>query len=137
VGLAIGTTVTKVSTTAAAVVMAGGVFSASKVATVDEFTLGVAGSNTNVPTGFSQKYMMLRDAAGVATVQEALQNAVPGNITWPTIPAGKAIVGFITVTNTSGANFIPGTTSLAAAGIAVVYTNGIEAAMLKAAKITL
>lgn len=135
--LAIGTTLTKVSSTTAATVVAGGVFSAQKAATVDEFTLGVAGSNTAVATGFAQKYILFRDAANVPTVQEGVQALTLAGVTFGAMPAGKASVGVLNIVNTSGVNFVPGTTNLNAAGIAATFTNGIDPAMLRAAKITL
>jgi hypothetical protein len=60
--LAIGTTTSKVKSVAAVTRGRNGAFTASKAATDDEWTLGVAGSNTNVATGSSQKYLLLRDA---------------------------------------------------------------------------
>jgi hypothetical protein len=136
-GLAIATVTSQVKSTIAAVVCAGGAFTASKAATDNEWTLGVAGSNTNVATGFTQKYLLLRDAANVPTVQEGIQALTAAGVTFGPMPAGKACVGVMTVVNTSGANFVPGTTLLGAAGIATTFVNGVDPVMLRAAKISL
>jgi hypothetical protein len=135
--LATGTTVQKVKSVAAVVSVVNGAFTASKGATDDEWTLGVAGSNTAVVTGFSQKYLLLRDAAGTPTVQEGIQAATLAAVTFGPMQASKACIGVLNIVNTSGANFVPGTTSLAAAGIAATYTNGLDPAMLRAAKVNL
>ncbi|MFM2055567.1 MAG: hypothetical protein RL456_3604 [Pseudomonadota bacterium] len=39
----------------------------------------------------------------------------------PAVPANKVEIGYITVANTSGSNFVGGTTALDAAGIATTY----------------
>lgn len=51
----------------------------------------------------------------------------------PSPPADTAQLGFITVTNTSGAGFIGGTTALDAAGIAVTYYNTTDTMVLAGA----
>jgi hypothetical protein len=135
--LAIGTTTSKVKSVAAVIAVVNGAFTASKGATDDEWTLGVAGSNTNVATGFSQKYLLLRDAAGTPTVQEGIQAASLAAVTFGPMPASKCCIGVLNVVNASGAPFIPGTTLLGAAGITSTFTNGVDPAMLRAAKVTL
>lgn len=48
----------------------------------------------------------------------------------PSPPVDTAQLGFVTVTNTSGAGFTGGTTALDAAGIAVVYYNTTDTVVL-------
>jgi hypothetical protein len=90
-----------------------------------------------VPTGSSQKYLLLRDVANVPTVQEGVFAATLAGVTFGPMPAGKACVGVLNIVNTSGANFVPGTTALNAAGIAATFTNGLDPAMLRSAKVAL
>lgn len=85
---------------------------------------------TNVPTANSQKYLLLVDAAGAASFAEGTFAATAAAVILPAAPAGKTVVGIMTIVNTSGANFVPGTTSLSAAGIATTFVDGFDAALL-------
>lgn len=123
--LAIGSTTTKVKTTNASVVALSGVATAL-AATDNAWTL----TGGNLATGFVRKYLMLWNGA-VFTVVQSDQDAAVGSpstaftFSNPNIPAdGVVIVGVITVSNASGAAFIPATTALSAAGVTTTYMDG-------------
>lgn len=144
-GLAIALTASKVKTTASAqYTIGGGIY--TKAATDNFWTLGSATSATTVPTGGFQKYALLVDDTGAATVQEATFNSVSlATVSWANVAAAAkanpanpwaplctmlnnsaCIFGILSVTNASGANFVPGTTLLSAAGITTAFRASIE-----------
>lgn len=131
VGLAIGTTTTKVTSTIAGVVLAGGVFSASKAGTADEFTL----TGAVVPASSFNKYLMMRDSAGVASIVEGIAALTAAGVRFPALPANKACVGVVQVATDATHTFTPGTTALNAAGITATFINGLDTAMLRTMKV--
>lgn len=92
-----------------------------------------------LPAGYFQKYLLLIDSAGAASVQEGLMSNVSAaavgwsNVTalsvWApllsVLNAGKAVAGVLTVANVTNP-FIPGTTLLGAAGVTATYQDGID-----------
>ena len=134
-GVAIGTTPSKVSSTATINYTVGGA-PATKAATADLWT--PAGATV----GFNmwQKYLLMLDSAGAASVQEGIPSnvsaalvAFPGdNFGWSAIvnaanaTPGKTIVGSITVKTDGTHTFIPGTTALNATGITTTFQDGID-----------
>ena len=76
-----------------------------------------------VPAGKVSTFAVLLDAAGAATVAQGdlVDVGSPAPIS-ASFPSSKAIVGVIKVSNVTNP-FIPGTTSLAAAGVTSTYIN--------------
>lgn len=138
-GVATATTTSKAKTVNTIQYSIGGV-QYTKAATDNLWTLGVAGSNTTVAVGSFQKYLLLLDTAGAATVQEATQNTVSAaTVSWAGISAvspwaplivavgtTKAIVAVMTVATDATHTFIPGTTLFAATGITTTFIDGID-----------
>jgi hypothetical protein len=147
-GLATATVTSKVKTTVAVAFTVGGKLF-SKAITDNLWTLGVAGSNTTVPVGGFQKYALMLDDAGVATVQEATSNLVSlATVGWQNVTplggtnpvnrwapivsmlsASRAIIGILSIANATNP-FIPGTTLLGAAGVTATYSGGIEPSLM-------
>lgn len=143
-GVATATVTSQVKTVNTLTYTIAGAFK-SKGATDNFWTLGVAGSNTLVPASSFQKYALLIDAAGAATVQEATANNVSAaTVAWAnvskvgdfapflTVVAGatKAVVGILTVATDATHTFTPGTTLLGAAGITATYIDGVDPSLL-------
>jgi hypothetical protein len=106
----------------------------TKAATDNFWTL----SGTTVATGLTQKYALLIDAAGAASVQEATQALTAATVGWANVSsvgpwapllsilnASKAVAGVLTVVTVTNP-FIPGTTLLGAAGVTATYQDGID-----------
>jgi lysophospholipase L1-like esterase len=75
-----------------------------------------------------QKYLLMVDGSGVATVQAGLASTVSAAaVTLPAPPAGKAIIGVLTVATNGATTFTPGTTLLGAAGITATFIDGLDA----------
>jgi hypothetical protein len=89
----------------------------SKAANTDMAALSgtVADSKFNV-------FCFFGDSAGTLTSSMGTEAATLAAVVWPTIPANKAMIGFIIVA-TSGASFIGGTTALDAGTVTVTYVN--------------
>lgn len=134
-----GGTSTKVKTTNTLTYTVAGVFY-SKGATDNFWTL----SGTAVAASSWQKYLLLIDTAGDASVQEGTQSAVAAaSVVWTNIAAysawapfltaigsTKAIAGVLTVATDSTHTFTPGTTALDAAGITATFIDGIDQSIL-------
>jgi len=74
--------------------------------------------------GLANKWLLLLDAAGAATVEEGVPAATLAAVTFAARPAvGKTVVGVCEVVNATNP-FIPGTTLLGAAGVTTTYKNG-------------
>lgn len=131
VGLAIATVTTQVKSTIAGVVLAGGVFSASKAGTDNEFTL----TGAVVPVSSFNKYLMMRDSAGTASIIEGIPASTAAGVRFPALPSNKACVGVVQVATDATHTFTPGTTALGAAGITTTFINGLDTAMLRTMKV--
>lgn len=129
--VAIGTTASKVRTTATATYLSDGIFK-SKAATDDFWTL----SGTTVTDGNFQKYLLCIDANGAASIVEGTQGASAGAVVLPAWPASKTVLGILQV-QTVGADFVPGTTLLSAAEVTDTYFDGFDPALIDDAPATL
>lgn len=69
----------------------------------------LTGVNTTTAGNFTVACFFV-DSAGVVTVAGGGQGATLGAVTWPQFPLGKALVGFLIITNAS--TFTGGTTAL-------------------------
>jgi hypothetical protein len=139
-GIAIATTTTKVKTVSTVTYQLAGINSYSLAATDNFWTL----SGTVVAAASWQKYLLLVDSAGTASIQEGTQSLVSaaavtytnvsGLSKWAplitVLNAGKIIAGYITVATDATHTFTPGTTALGATGITTTYTNGLDQALL-------
>lgn len=132
--LAQGTTATKAKTVNSVNYFSAGV-PKTKAGTDDLWTL----SGTTVAVSSFQKYLLLLDAAGTASVQEGVQSTVgASSVKFGQLPAsGKAIIGILTIATDASHTFVPGTTALNAAGITATFSDGLDPAILLAAKVTL
>lgn len=91
-----------------------------------------------------QKYALLLDAAGTATVQEATQSKVSAAlVSWVNVSnvsvyapllsilnAGKVVACVVTVATDATHTFTPGTTSLTGTGITTTFEDGIDPSFL-------
>lgn len=137
-GCALATTTTQAKTTATLAYTVGGKFF-SKAATDNFWTL----SGKVVPAGSFQKYLLLIDTAGAATVQEATPSVVnAASVTWANVSnaspyaalltvlgSTKCIVGTLTITTDATHPFTPGTTALNATGITATFQDGPDQAL--------
>lgn len=139
-GCATATTTSQVKTVNTLTFLINGAFK-SKAATDNFWTL----AGTLVAASSFQKYALLIDASGAATIQEATQNNVSAaTVSWAnvsrvsdaapllTITAGgtKAVAGVLTVATDATHTFTPGTTLLGAAGITATYIDGLDPSLL-------
>ncbi len=137
--LARGGTAAKVKTTADITLMIQGAFYA--LATTDDYwTL----SGTVVAAASWQKYALLTDTSGTASIQEATQSLVSAAaVSWKNVSgmsswapfltmlgATKALVGVLTIATDATHPFTPGTTALNAAGITATFVNGLDQTLL-------
>lgn len=139
-GIAIATTTTKAKTANTMPFQINGSFY-SLAATDNFWTL----AGTVVAASSWQKYLLLVDTAGAATIQEATQSLISAaavsysNVSglgrWAplltVLNAGKVIAGYLTVATDATHTFTPGTTALGATGITTTYTNGLDQALLQ------
>ncbi len=123
--VATGTTTSKVKTVATATFTIDGTFK-TKAATDDLWTL----SGTVVAASMFQKYLLLLNAAGTASIQEGIQASAAAGVVFNTLPDAKAIIGIATVATDSSTTFTPGTTLLGAAGITTTYVDGFDNSLL-------
>lgn len=125
------TVASKVKTVNATVTKNNGV--AVALAGTDNFWTLTGG---NIAAGFFRRYLLLVDAAGVATVQASSDAATKAGCLFTGLPAaGVAIVGILTIQNTTNP-FIPATTLLSAAGVTDTYIDGYDDAVFQAAQVT-
>lgn len=112
----------------------------SKAATDDFWTL----SGTTVAVASFQKYLLLIDTAGAASIQEATQSVVnAASVAWTNISGlsawapilsvlagSKAIAGVLTIATDATHTFVPGTTALNGTGITATFVDGIDQSIL-------
>lgn len=117
--VATGTTTSKVKTVTnpVAFIVDGAVL--SKAAADDFWTL----TGATFAAGLSNKWLLLVDAAGAASVAIGTPAATLAAVVLPAIPTSKAVFGVLNVVNATNP-FIPGTTLLGAAGVTATYTQG-------------
>ncbi len=141
-GVITATVTSQVKTANTLTYLINGIFK-SKGATDNFWTLGVAGSATVVAASMFQKYVLLIDDAGAATVQEGTAGQTAATVTWTNVAnlgpyspiltmmgPNKAIAGVLTVATAAATTFTPGTTLLGAAGITATYIDGIDVSLL-------
>lgn len=143
-GITTATTTSKVKTVNTMPYQIAGAF--YSLAGSDNFwTLGGTTSATTVAASSWQKYILLVDTAGTATVQEGVQSLIgAANVTFSNVSglgrwaplisllnAGKVIAGVVTIATDSTHTFTPGTTAVATgSGITATFTNGLDQTLL-------
>lgn len=110
--LAVGTTASKIKTTAAINYCIDGVMYV-KAATDDLFTFT---DTTELADGDTCFYLLCLDATGAALIVNGTDTALPA------CPSGYCPVGYVKIV-TSGAAFTPGTTLLSASTVTDTYVN--------------
>ena len=117
--LAIGTTTTKVRTTAAIKLLIDGAY-VHKASTDDAFTLSGTVSNATFNV-----FVMTINAAGTATARMGTGAATRAAVVWPVIPAAVVVIGFVEINPTGTGDFVGGTTALTDATVVpnAVYVN--------------
>lgn len=143
-GAATAATTSKVKTTATLPFTVGGkLFSLG--ATDNFWTL----AGVVVAVGSFQKYALMVDDAGVATVQEATQASTAALVNWQNVTAqakanpqnawapiiamlaaSRCVAAILTVATDATHTFTPGTTLLGAAGITATYSGGIDPSLM-------
>lgn len=120
VGIAIGSTATKIKTTATAVYLITGQFY-SKGATDDFWTL----TGFDCPNGQYNKCLLCIDSSGNMQIAAGTAGASAVAVVLPTIPASYAVVGMVQVNPTGTGDFTGGTTDLNDGTVVpnAVYTN--------------
>lgn len=94
-------------------------------------------AGTLVAVSSFQKYLLLLDGSGTASVQEGVQAATAAAVTMARPADGKTIIGVLTVATDATHTFTPGTTLLGAAGITATFIDGFDDIVLQYAPITL
>jgi len=99
----------------------------TKAATDNFWTLAGA----TVPVASFQKYYLLIDGSGAASVVQGVPSTVSAAaVVLPFPPQSKAIVGVLTIATDATHTFIPGTTLLGAAGITATFNDGFDPSTL-------
>lgn len=138
-GVATATTTSKAKTVNSLQYSIAGV-QYTKGATDNFWTL----SGTTVAAASWQKYLLLIDTSGAASVQEGTQSVVSAaSVTWTNISGmsswapiisllsgSKAVVATLTIATDATHTFIPGTTLLGATGITATFADGIDQSLL-------
>jgi len=120
-GVATATVTSQVKTvTASTPYVVDGVILA-KAATDNFWTL----TGATFAAGLTNKWLLLVDAAGVASVVIGTPAATAAAVVLPALPVSKAVFGVLTVVNATNP-FIPGTTLLGAAGVTATYVQGFD-----------
>lgn len=103
-------------------------------------------ANTDMPalagtlaTAKAAAWAFYVDSAGTLSVSAKTADAASASAALallPAVPANKALVGYLTIANATGSNFVGGTTALDTASLTVTYYNPVGIAG-KAAGLTL
>lgn len=104
---------------AATTAIAGGVL--QKIAAATD----MAALSGTVVTATKNVYVFSIDAGGTLYSAMGGASAAVSGITFPVIPEGRAVIGFILVENATGADFVGGTTALDVASLTVTYLNNV------------
>lgn len=139
---AMGTTKSKVKTTATTEMMLAGILK-SLTGTDDLWTL----TGGNLAIGSVRRYLLLWDGTSATTVVSVLASddkvianyasaaAALAACRFPSLPPlGTGIVGILSITNVTNA-FIPGTTLLDAAGVTRAFIDGPDDSVLQSAQV--
>lgn len=142
-GAATATVTSKVKTANTITGTINGAYFTGIVAADPMWTLGVTGSNTLVAASRFQKYALLLDAAGTATVQEATQATTAAGVIWTNVSnlspwapfltivgSTKLVAATLTIATDATHTFTPGTTLLGATGITATFADGIDQSLL-------
>lgn len=125
--IAQGTTPAKVKTTVSVTYRIDGAIQTAKGATDDFWTL----AGTVVAASSWQKYVLMIDSAGAASVAEGIQSLVSAAaVVLPAPQQAHSIVGILTIATDATHTFTPGTTSLTATGITATFVNGYDPSYL-------
>ncbi len=138
-GITTATTTSQVKSVNTITFLVNGVFK-SKAATDPLWTL----SGTTVQASSFQKYALLLNASGTASIQEATQNTTSlATVAWTNVSnysqwspfltlanAATTVVGVLSITTSSAGTFIPGTTLLGAAQVTAAFVDGIDQSLL-------
>jgi hypothetical protein len=87
--------------------------------TTDEVAL----SGINQATATACMYLISINASGTLACTQGTIVASTATPTVPALPSASAPIGYVTIVNTSGSDFDPGTTLLDASGIGDTYTH--------------
>jgi len=108
----------------------------SGVAVAKSAATDMAALAGTLATAKSAAWAFEMDAAGTLTTLAKTADVATADLAvaaLAAVSANKVRVGYIVVTNTSGSNFVGGTTALDATGIAVTYVNTAALALTAAA----
>lgn len=125
-GCATATVTSKVKTVNSVAYRIDGAFKTA-IAGTDNFWIL---SGTTVAVAMFQKYLLLVDAAGTASIVEGIQASTAAGVVLPTPPQSKSIFGVLIVATDATHTFVPGTTLLGAAGITATYIDGFDGALV-------
>src|SRR6185437_15891082 len=120
-GCATATTTSQAKTTNTLTYLIDGAYK-SKTATDNFWTL----SGVTVPVASFQKYYLLIDGSGAASVVQGVPASTAAGVVLPFPPQSKAIVGVLTIATDATHTFIPGTTLLGATGITATLNDGFD-----------
>ena len=120
--IGIGTTTTKVRTTASVTFAVNGVLRTAKGSTDDLWTLPA----TVIPVSSIGAFLFYLDATGTASVVSVtpVAGASPDLLDWPEPADDKVCVGYVTVATNGSTTFTGATTAMNAAGLTTTYYNG-------------
>lgn len=126
-GVGIATNKARARNTASITFQVDGEFRTPKASTDDLFVL--AGE---VPPSSIGAWLLCLDStgAGSTVAVPAVLGADASKLVWPLPPDGKVIVGWLTVATNASTTFTGGTTLLDAAGLTVVYGDGVPKYLL-------
>lgn len=124
--VATATTTSQVKTTASMTYRIDGAFVTALAATDNFWTL----AGVTVPAASFQKYYLLVDSAGAASIAQGVPASTAAGVVLPFPPQSKCIAGVLTVATDATHTFTPGITLLGATGITATYVNGFDPSTL-------
>jgi hypothetical protein len=130
--IATATVTSQVKTTATLTYWIDGSFATNLSATDNFWTL----AGTTVAASSWQKYMLMVNSSGTASVLQGTQSTVSAAaVQLPYLPQSLTCVGVLTVATDATHTFVPGTTLLGATGITATYVNGVDPTSITVIKI--